>query len=165
MSFATYLPIPPDLLEFPKATAIRGWMGLDHRLLDGTRIRPSLMTGSNAISLAQAGGTIRIVVQEGYVTRKEGETTHTVEEFVEQYRRSREEIDILVYEIRTAAGGSLCVPVAKDAADSEDGRIELVMSILDKDLFIQQGSTITLLKEKRGPRYRANNFQSLKVEN
>lgn len=165
MSFATYLPIPPDLLELPKATAIRGWMGLDHRLLDGTRIRPSLMTGANAISLAQAGVTIPIVVQEGYVTRKEGETTHTVEEFVEQYRRSREEIDILVYEIRTAAGGSLCVPVAKDAADSEDGRIELVMSILDKDLFIQQGSTITLLKEKRGPRYRANNFQSLKVEN
>ena len=164
MSFATYLPIPPDLLELPKATAIRGWMGLDHRLLDGTRIRPSFRTGANAISLALDGVTIPVVVQEGYVTREEGETTHTIEEFVEQYRRSREETDILVYEVRTAAGASIGIPVAKDAADSEEGRIELVMSMIDKNLFIELGLTITLLREERGLRYRANNFQSLKVE-
>ncbi len=164
MNFATYLPIPPELLRLPIMTAIRGWRGLDHRLLDGTRIRPSFRTGANAISLALDGVTIPAVVQEGYITREEGETTHTVEEFLGQHRRSQEEIDILVYEIRTAAGASLGVPVAKDAADSEEGRIELVMSMLDKDLFIQQGSTIILLREERGPRYRANNFQPLKIE-
>ena len=164
MNFATYLPIPPDLLELPKATAIRGWIGLDHRLLDGTRIRPRIRTAVNAIAWAQAGGTAPMVVQEGYVTRKEGETTHTAEEFVEQYRRSREEIDILIYEVRTAAGASIGIPVAKDAADSEEGRIELVMSMIVKNLLIELGLTITLLREERGPRYRAKNFQSLKVE-
>jgi hypothetical protein len=164
MNFATYLPVPPEFLEMHKTVATRGWLGLDHRLLDGTRIRPRLRTAVSAIAWARDGVTIPIVVQEGYVTRKEGETTHTVEEFVEQYRRSQEEIDILVYEIRTAAGAGLGVPVARDAADSEEGRIKLVMSLLDKDTFIEQGSTITLLREERGPRYRANNFQSLKVE-
>tara|TARA_R110000824_G_C15209888_1_gene676482 strand:+ start:1361 stop:1876 length:516 start_codon:yes stop_codon:yes gene_type:complete len=170
MNFATYLPVPPELLALNKSpfrrdtAIITGWLGLDHRLLDGTRIRPSIKTARNAIAWARDGVTIPIVVQEGYVTRKEGETTHTVEEFVERYRRSQEEIDILIYEIRTAAGGFIEIPVARDAADSEEGRVDLVMSLLDKDLFTEQGSTITLVRKERSPRYRTNDFQSLKVE-
>ena len=156
MNFATYLPVPPAFLEIHKTVATRGWLGLDHRLLDGTRIRPRLRTAVNAIAWARDGVTIPIVVQEGYATRKEGETTHTVEEFVDSYRRSQEEIDVLIYEVRSAAGGCFQVPIASDAADNEEGRKALVLSLLDQQVFNELQATITLVREERGPRGGAN---------
>jgi hypothetical protein len=156
VNFATYLPVPPEFLEIHKTVATRGWLGLDHRLLDGTRIRPRLRTARNAIAWARDGVTIPIVVQEGYATRKEGETTHTVEEFVDNYRRSQEEIDVLIYEVRSAAGGCFQVPIASDAADNEEGRKALVLSLLDQQVFNELQATITLVMKERRPRGRAN---------
>ena len=70
MNFATYLPVPEDLLEMwmegNKAPALVLYGRLPHKLLDGTAVKPSFKSACNIFKLAERGITITTVIQNGY---------------------------------------------------------------------------------------------------
>ena len=70
MNFATYLPIPSDSLGLwtsgQKAKAIAQYKRLPHKLLDGTRVAPSLKSARNIFKAAEHGLTMPVVIQTGY---------------------------------------------------------------------------------------------------
>ena len=70
MNFATYLPVPDDLLDMwlrgDKAPALVLYNRLPHKLLDGTAVKPSFKSARNIFKLAEQGITIPTVIQNGY---------------------------------------------------------------------------------------------------
>tara|TARA_A100001391_G_C4904956_1_gene234749 strand:+ start:279 stop:524 length:246 start_codon:yes stop_codon:yes gene_type:complete len=72
MNFATYLPVPDDLLDMWREGGKAQWgavalyRGLPHKLLDGTVVMPSFWSACNTFKLAEQGITIPTVIQNGY---------------------------------------------------------------------------------------------------
>ncbi len=70
MNFATYLPVPDDLLDMWMEGKRRGalvlYKRLPHKLLDGTVVMPSFRSATNIFKLAEQGITVPTVIQEGY---------------------------------------------------------------------------------------------------
>lgn len=70
MSIATYIVPTPGIVELiqtgNRARAMFLWVKLPHRLLDGTRVRPSLKTAQAMVQSVQLGiHSIPMCIHEG----------------------------------------------------------------------------------------------------
>jgi hypothetical protein len=70
MHFATYLPIPNELMDMwlmgDTLRALVLYKRLPHKLLDGTRVTPSYKSAKNIFKAVEHGITIPTVIQTGY---------------------------------------------------------------------------------------------------
>jgi|TARA_Y100000310_G_C20659278_1_gene803768 hypothetical protein len=98
MNFATYLPVPQELVGHKHSSRVLAWWiykRLDHRLLDGTRIVPSLRTTMNILNAARDGMTIPCVIQDGrYRVRKDGEDTLTLPKAIAMWKERTQHINV-----------------------------------------------------------------------
>jgi len=70
MNFATYLPIPNELMDMwlmgDTLRALVLYKRLPHTLLNGTRVTPSYKSAKNIFKAAEHGLTVPVVIQTGY---------------------------------------------------------------------------------------------------